>query len=85
MQEAHSGKGKALEIPEKGVSELDRLAYVVNAIDQDCQVVPMGSFKFTPNKEVRRNEAFWGLSPEDAFNPEYYCHFRKVQNREKRD
>lgn len=27
---------KSLEIPKKGVSELDRLSYVVNAIENDC-------------------------------------------------
>lgn len=58
VQAAHAGVGKPLEIPKKGVSELDRLAYVVTSVESDCQVIPIGSFKMTPIKEVRRNEAF---------------------------
>ncbi len=76
VSEAHSGKSKPLELPAKGVSELDRLAYVVHAIENDCQVVPVGSFKMTPIKEVRRNEAFKGLDKNQAFTIEAYQHFR---------
>jgi len=36
VAEAHHGKSKPLEIPAKGVSELDRLAYAVHAIESDC-------------------------------------------------
>ena len=63
VQEAHAGRSKPLEIPAKGVTELDRLSHVVHSIEHDCQVVPVGSFKMTPIKEVRRNEAFRGLAP----------------------
>eukprot|EP00347_Sterkiella_histriomuscorum_P001082 403373397 len=85
VQEAHSGRTKPLEIPPKGVSELDRLAYVIHTVEQDCQVVPLGSLKMTPTKEVRRNEAFRGLNSEQAFQIESYQHFRQVVNREKRE
>lgn len=33
---AHTGNSKPLEIPAKGISELDRLAYVVHSIENDC-------------------------------------------------
>ncbi len=38
------------------------MAYVVQAIENDCQLCPVGSFKLTPVHQVRRNEAFKGLS-----------------------
>jgi radial spoke head protein 9 len=50
-----------LELPKRGVTELDRLSYLVNAVDQDCFLIPQGSFKMTPIKEIRKNEAFKGL------------------------
>ena len=44
----------------KNFVELDRLAYVVAAIENDTHVVPEGSFKLIPIHEVRRNEHFAG-------------------------
>ena len=55
---AHAHIAKPLELPQKGISELDRLSHLVSQVESDCQVVPVGSFKLTPIKEVRRNEAF---------------------------
>jgi radial spoke head protein 9 len=85
VQEAHAGHTKPLELPSKGVSELDRLSHIVHSIENDCQVVPRSSFKMTPIKEVRRNDAFKGLSSQTAFQIESYQHFRKVVNRDKRE
>ena len=48
------------EIPQRGVTELDRLAFIVHEIDYTCFIVPKGAFKMTPIHEVRRNEAFVG-------------------------
>ena len=72
-------------MPKKGVTELDRLAYFVNAVDSDCFSVPLGSFKLTPLKEVRKNEAFRGLKKDQAFKLESYLHFRKPLTKEKKD
>jgi len=55
-------------IPPKHITELDRLAYTVNEIDRQCQAVPKSSFKYTPLKQVQKNEAFSGLSREEAFD-----------------
>jgi hypothetical protein len=33
---AHSIKTKPIELPKRGVTELDRLAYVVQTIESDC-------------------------------------------------
>lgn len=58
---------------------------MINQIENDCQVVPIGSLKHTPIKEVRRNEAFQGLKKDQAFLIESYQHFRPSQNKEKRE
>ena len=70
-------------IPAKQVTELNRLSQVVNSIENNCAVVPKGSFKFTPLKETIANEAFRGLTPDRAFALDQYQHFRPVQNPEK--
>lgn len=36
VAEAHSTKTKPIELPKRGVTELDRLAYVVQTIENDC-------------------------------------------------
>ena len=66
VADAHSISTKPLELPAKGVTELDRLAYVIQQVENDCQIVPVGSFKMIPTKEVRRNEAFKGLNCSEA-------------------
>ncbi len=85
VAEAHSIKTKPIELPKRGVTELDRLAYVVQTVENDCQLVPVSSFKMTPIKEVRRNEAFEGLNKAQIFDVANYQHFRQVQTRDKRD
>jgi len=51
----------------------------VFAIENDCQLCPIGAFKMTPEHQVRRNEAFRGLKGDDATNLKSYLHFRNVQ------
>ena len=57
---------------------------VVHAIENDCQICPVGAFKMTPEHQVRRNEAFGGLTTESGVQLENYLHFRNVQNEAKR-
>ena len=66
-----------------GVSEIDRLSYVVNQIDNDCHIVPIGSIKKIPLSEVRRNEGFRGLKNNQLFDLKNYVHFRAPQNKDK--
>ena len=73
------------KIPPKSFVELDRLAYVVRAIDHDCTLVPEGAFRITPAHELTRNKAFEGLSRKEIRNIKHYLHFRNVQSTEKRD
>jgi len=70
-------------LPPKSITELDRLAYIVHSIENSCQAVPKGSFKYTPIKEVKRNEAFKGLSKEEAFSLDNWFHFRVLEHKDK--
>lgn len=66
-----------IKIPANGITELDRLSYVVHQVDTDCTIVPMGAVKKTPLNEVRKNEAFKGLKADQAFDVSNYVHFRE--------
>jgi len=73
------------KIPPKDFTELDRLAYVVRAIDHDCSAAPKGAFRITPGHELVRNKAFEGLKREELSKLSNYFHFRNVQLPEKRE
>lgn len=73
------------KVPPKNFVELDRLAYVIRAIDHDCAVVPEGAFRITPAHELTRNKAFEGIPRKSLNNIKHYLHFRNVQSTEKRD
>ena len=70
-----------VKIPACGITELDRLSHVVYQIDSDCQIVPAGALKKIPLGELRCNEAFKGLSAEEAFDICNYVHFRPAQDK----
>jgi radial spoke head protein 9 len=74
-----------IKVPPKNMTELHRLSFVIMAIENDCQVVPIGSVKLTPLHEVRKNEAFKGLTHDNAFLEESYLHFRSAQTKEKKE
>lgn len=59
-----------------GLSELDRLSHVVHSVDHDCFIVPRGAVKKIPLGELRCNEAFKGLTAQDAFDITNYVHLR---------
>ena len=48
-----SGVLSRCAIPARGLTELDRLSHVVSQIDSDCHIVPIGSVKKIPLKEIR--------------------------------
>lgn len=50
----------------RNFTEVDRLQFTVYAIENDCHIVPKGSVKLTDQHEVRRNNAFRGLTIADA-------------------
>ena len=72
-----------LILPPKSVTELDRLSYVVHTIERSCQACPKGAFKLTPLHSVQRNEAFKGLSAEEAFEVKNWFHLRKLEHKDK--
>jgi len=72
------------KVPARAFTELDRLAVVVRAIEQDCQLVPQGAFRITPAHELSRSRAFAGLSRTEAKSLSCYLHFRNVQSQAKR-
>lgn len=53
-----------VKVPPKELTEIDRVRFVVCAIENDCQVAPIGSYKMTAQHQLRRNEAFKGLNAE---------------------
>ena len=73
-----------LKVPLKDLTELDRLKFVVMAIENDCQIAPVGAFKMTAQHQVRRNEAFAGLSAGNSTILKNYAHFRNVQTEAKK-
>ena len=72
-------------IPKEGLTELDRLSYVIQCIDEQCQIVPVGSYKMTPLKEVHVNEAFGGLKFDQLADLSSYMHLRPVRQADKID
>lgn len=50
----------------RNFTELDRLQFSVFAIENDCHIMPKGSIKMTDQHEIRKNNAFKGLSIQDA-------------------
>jgi hypothetical protein len=64
------------KIPKKNFTELNRLSYVVRAIENDVQVVPRDSFRVTPEHELRPNSHFYGLQLLNALIPTSWQHFR---------
>jgi radial spoke head protein 9 len=66
------------EIVKINLKEIDRVHFHVLAIENDCHIIPQGSFKLTASHEVERNEAFNGLLPTEAFDLKNYSHFRNV-------
>jgi radial spoke head protein 9 len=73
-----------IKIPPKNLSEIDRLVYIVKAVENDCFIVPIGAFRMTPVHQVRRNEAFKGLKDTESDVLSNYMHFRNAQTDEKK-
>lgn len=58
-----------IKVKPKAFTELDRLAYIVRAIENDCSLVPVGAFKLTPTHELRYNDTFRGVPLSEISNP----------------
>ena len=60
----------------KEFKELDRLSYVVRAIEIDCASLPVGSLKLQTSHELHYDPNFKGLTIDDALNINNWMHFR---------
>jgi len=69
----------------RSLIEEDRLLYTVQAIENDCNIVPQGAFRLTEDHEVCRNVAFKGLSDSSFTDLAKYAHFRNVQDERKKE
>lgn len=67
-------------LPKKNFLEVNRLSMVVKAIENDCQIVPVGAYKMLPNHELRPNSHFYGLDLKAGKDIESWQHFRSPQN-----
>jgi radial spoke head protein 9 len=83
-KDSQESEEEEIKVPKRNLTEVNRLALVVNAIENDCHVCPMGAFKMTPQHELCRAEAFRGLAKADASNLSSYQHFRNVQHDDKK-
>lgn len=63
-KDSNQSDEEEIKVPKRNLTEVHRLSYVVNAIESDCHTCPQGSFKMTPDHELRRAEAFRGLDKE---------------------
>lgn len=83
-KDSDESEEEEIKVPKKNLTELDRLATVVLAIENDCQLCPLGAFKMTPEHQLRRDAAFRGLSGDAAQRMGSYMHFRNVQSADKK-
>mmetsp|Transcript_45956 Transcript_45956/g.73618 ORF Transcript_45956/g.73618 Transcript_45956/m.73618 type:complete len:302 (+) Transcript_45956:98-1003(+) len=65
---------------EQKLTELDRVAWTISKINQECYIVPKNSILLTSSKLMQRNVNFSGLSRNDANKLESYLHFRTPQS-----
>lgn len=59
--EEDSEEEEAVRVQAKSYTEEDRLAYTVNAIEEECQLAPVGAFRMATSHELRYNEEFRGV------------------------
>lgn len=85
QQDSDATEEEEIAVPKRDLKEIDRLTFVVFAIENDCQICPVGSFKMTSEHQVTRNESFNGLKKQDAHVLDNYMHFRNVQTEDKKN
>jgi len=65
---------------ERRINEIDRLAYTVEAIDNQCSLVPRGSYYLTATGSIVKNDAFRGITIDDAKKLVSYQLFRSAND-----
>lgn len=61
------------------LTELHRLAYIVNEISFDCFIAPSQSIRLTSKKEFIKEVNYTGLSREESENLNSYVHLRQPE------
>ena len=84
QEDSNKSEEEEIKVPPKDLTELDRLKYVTLAIENDCQIAPIGAYTMTAQHQVRRNEAFKGLASTSSLHLGSYLHFRNVQTDDKK-
>jgi len=62
--------------PEFILTELDRLAWTIGKVNDECYIVPQNSMILTSSKIIQKNNNFETLSRSDANKLSSYLHFR---------
>jgi radial spoke head protein 9 len=62
------------------ITEAQRLAYSIAAIDSSCACIPKGAMIMDANENVAPNRSFAGVDGATATDPASYVHFRPVAN-----
>jgi radial spoke head protein 9 len=70
------------KIEKENFTELLKLSLVVKCIDHDTNVVPQGAFRLIPIHEIRRDQSWKGMKPEELQDLSKFHHFRKITNPE---
>ena len=68
----------------KKFTELDRLAYVIRAIEIECAVVPVGGLRLNPRHHMEYNHMFTGLDLGQALSINNWMHFRQLLDKNKK-
>ena len=66
-------------------TELSKLAFIVKAIDYDTNIFPKGAFKLLPIHEIRKNDTFRGLKPEELLDIRNFHYFRAITNNKRKE
>lgn len=69
---------KKVEEKKENFTELLKISYLVRNIDWDTNIFPQGAFRLIPEHELRRNESFKGLKPEELKDLSKFHHFRPI-------
>jgi radial spoke head protein 9 len=65
-------------------TELCKLSFIVKAIHYSTNIFPKGGFRILPIHEIRRNETFKGLKPEELLDIKNYHYFRPISSEERK-
>ena len=58
------------------MNETNRLSFVIKTIDKNFTVLPVGEFRITQIKKLRRNELFEEFNQIDINKKEKYLYFK---------